>query len=392
MQKEYIDLLLAKLADDNQLLTLEELRFLRSVFNSFEGRLYIEEKVVSVINETTDEPYDYDFDRLYAKIEKNIKTQAKPRRPLRRIVAAAAAVLLPLMVAGGIWLYVARNGDGSPQPVLGRVVDEVRLTLADGSEIILDRNAANARIAERGNIAMLREEGSLVVEKLADVPAPETDAGWVNLNVPKGTVFDVVLEDGTHVWLNADSRLRFPSAFPGGERRVFVKGEAYFEVAHDPKKPFIVEGGGQQLRVLGTSFNISAYRNDDATFTTLVEGSVELKAQGGGSGIVLRPGQQARLDAGAAGFTTAEVDTRELISWKEGMFVFEGNTLEQVMRQLARWYDMEYTFEDDGARGYILRGMMPVQSRVTDIFDILEASGQVRFTVENNSVKIKARK
>ncbi len=389
MRKEYVDSLLAKLGDDSRLMTLEELRYLKSVFDSFEGRIYIEEKFVSVIDSVSDEPYDYDFDSLYARIEKQIRRQSKRPLPLRRIVRTAAAVVMPLLAAGGIWLYT--YGPGSARMnTIARVEDKVRLFMPDGTEIVLDRTGGNARISEQKDVALLRQDGSLVIEKRADAVPEETGRRYGTLCVPRGERFDLVLEDGTRVWLNSDSRLRFPPVFTGGERRIYLEGEAYFEVTRDPARPFIVETPGQQLRVLGTSFNVSAYPNDGATFTTLVEGRIALQPQGGGEELILRPGQQARLDADTEEFSTAEVNTGHLTSWRSGLFVFEGNTLEQVMRQLARWYDMEYTFADPQAKEMVLRGIMPVQAEVAGIFEILETSGRVRFLIDDNKVTVKA--
>lgn len=377
MRKDIIDSLLAKLDDRGRLMTLDELRYLKSVFDSFEGRLYIEEKIISAIESATDTPGDYDFDALYAQIERRIKGRSK-RRILPGRTLRWAAVVVVIAVAGSVWLHTKRETAQGPEAIV-RIEDRVRLTMPDGSEIVLDRSTENTRIAEN----LTQENGSLIVEKTV-IPQRQM---YSSLNVPRGMQFDMVLEDGTHVWLNADSQLRFPTAFADGERRVRLEGEAWFEVAADAERPFIVETEGQQIKVLGTSFNISAYRDEAATYTTLVEGSIVLRSDAGAE-VTLRPGQQARLIAGETGFTT--VDVKGFVPWKDGLFVFEGSTLGQVMRRLARWYDMEYSFADGQAEGLVLRGMMPVQADITSIFDILEASGRVHFSIEGNKVTIRS--
>lgn len=387
MQKDYIDSLLAKLNDDSRLMTLDELRHLKSVFDSFEGRLYIEEKFISVIESPPDQPYDYDFDTLYAKIEKQIKSRSRDLTPLRNRALRITAVLLPLMLMGGIALYLMRDMPFDADNTIARIEDKVRLSLPDGSMIVLDPAVGDIRISEQKDVVLVSENGSLIIERTTN--AGETrETFYGNVDVPRGTRFDMVLEDGTHVWLNSDSRLRFPPVFNGSERRVYLEGEAYFEVAHNANKPFIVETRGQKLTVLGTAFNISAYRDEQVTYTTLSEGSVALRS--GGSEVVLRPGEQARLNEGEATFTTENVNLQSVIPWKNGVFIFEGKTLEQVMRQLARWYDMEYSFEGDETKSMVLRGIMPVQTEISSIFEILETSGRVKFRTENNRVTIKS--
>ncbi len=383
MQKEIIDSLLAKLDDDSRLMTLEELRYLKSAFDSFEGRLHIEEKLISAIESASDRPCGWDFDGLFARIEKRIKSQRRRRTLVWRV---AAAVMVPLALACGIWLYADRGTSQQGIGTIARIEGNVRLTMPDGSEIVLDNTTENARISEREDVILTRENGSLIIESADNAPEEEAPS-YGSIYVPRGTRFDMVLEDGTRVWLNSDSRLRFPAVFTGGQRRVFLEGEAFFEVAHDTERPFTVETSEQELTVLGTSFNISAYSNDAVTVTTLVEGSISLRAQEGTDDLMLRPGQQTRLNAGEKDFTTVEV--KSFTPWQDGIFVFEGNTLEQVMRQLARWYDMEYTFEDDDARGLVLRGIMPVQAQIGSIFDILETSGKVKFTAVDNKVTIR---
>lgn len=383
MEKREIDSLLEKLGEGGSGLTLGELRELKGVFESFEGRHYIEQKIVSATEGASDAPYEYDFDGLYASIQKRISHRRAGRRLVNRAMRIAAAVAVPALVAVGVMLYTGRGENGT---AIARAEDNVSLTLPDGSQIVMDSGGGDGVVTQREDVVLTREQGSLLIEKHPQGAAGASEPLYGELYVPRGTRFDIVLEDGTHVWLNSDSRMRFPTVFGGGERRLYLEGEAYFEVAHDAGRPFVVESAGQELRVLGTSFNLSAYADEHTVYTTLVEGSIALKSQQSGAEVVLSPGEQARLDGG--GFTTARVDTGSLALWKDGLFVFEGNTLEQVMRELARWYDMEYTFADPEARGLVLRGLMPAQSDIEGIFEILETSGKVRFSINNNHVTI----
>lgn len=390
MQMEDIDGLLAKLMDQSRVMTREELQRMRSVFDTLEGRLYLEEKFARAVSGADDEPFGgHDFEALFDRIEKRI--DAKTRRPSRmRWARIAAAVVVPVLLAGAAWFYLDGRSGSRGGAEIARAAERVWLTMPDGSEIVLDPESGDSSVAVQDDVSMTHRGGGLVVERQGEAEAEQPS--YVNLNIPRGNRFDIVLEDGTHVWLNAGSRLRFPSVFGGAERRVHLQGEGYFEVSHDEARPFVVEAGGQELRVLGTRFDVAAYGDEGVVRTTLVEGSVALAPQGGGPQVTLSPGEQATFDAAVEEFTTRRVDVSQVASWREGVFVFEGNTLEQVMRQLGRWYDMEYTFEDEGARGLVLRGMMPVQERISDIFDILETSGDVQFAVSDNKVRIRTKR
>jgi ferric-dicitrate binding protein FerR (iron transport regulator) len=196
------------------------------------------------------------------------------------------------------------------------------------------------------------------------------------------------LSDGTKVWLNAASSLRFPTAFVGSERKVEMTGEGYFEVAHNDKKPFLVRAGGMDVEVLGTHFNINAYEDEEAVKTTLLEGKVRASA-GHDQAVVLKPGEQARLSQSNAQLSTLNnINVEEVIAWKNGKFQFgEAMDIGMVMRQLSRWYDLDVVY-DGKVTGHI-GGTISRNVKISEVLKMLEMTGAVHFVIRNREVIVK---
>ena len=211
----------------------------------------------------------------------------------------------------------------------------------------------------------------------------------LSLITPRGGEFRIALEDGTEVWLNAQSQLIYPEHFALSERRVKVSGEAYFKVARDEQKPFIVEADGQAVSVLGTEFNVHSYAEDSHVETTLVSGSIALQPIGAGAAqLLLTPGHQAVFSKAEHDIQVRSIDTEVATSWKDGKFVFENQTLEQIMLTLSRWYDFTYSFADRRAAQKVFMGRIPRYADFADVVEILESSGGLRMTVEGKEVSI----
>lgn len=212
------------------------------------------------------------------------------------------------------------------------------------------------------------------------------------LDVPRGGEFKVMLSDSTIVWLNSESQLRFPEEFDAGERRVSLTGEAYFEVHPDPVRPFYVESAGQLVRVYGTKFDIKAYPDEQTVYTTLESGSISLRPLGGKGGeLFLSPGQQALFDHADCGVEMKEVKTSVITGWRHGRFVFEEQTLDNIMRDLSRWYDFRYEFADTSLRDMVFLGSIPRYSDFRTAITILEKCGPIRFTADNDKIVISKR-
>lgn len=210
-----------------------------------------------------------------------------------------------------------------------------------------------------------------------------------DLTIPRGGEFKVELEDGTQVWLNAESTLHYPDSFSTDERRVRIEGEAYFKVARDERKPFYVETGGQLIRVYGTEFNVFAYPEEESVRTTLIEGSIALRpADGTAAELVLTPGHQAVFDKDSEVTSVRPVDTEAVTGWRRGVFVFDEQNLEQIMRALSRWYDFDYRFEDDRLRSLEFMGSMPRYGAFSEVLEILAKSCGLTFRLEGRTLHI----
>lgn len=291
---------------------------------------------------------------ILSKIRQGIGAATPVRRigVLRRWGWLAASVLL----AAGIGGYLLQNRKAAT-PVAETQADippgkeGAVLTLADGSQVVLD-SLGNGVIATQNGTQILLKNGELAYTTGAGSDAPV----YNNLTTPKGRQFQLILPDGTKVWLNAASSLRYPTAFSGSNREVAVTGEVYFEVAKNAHQPFIIDVSNQmKIQVLGTQFNVNAYSNEAAIKTTLVEGSLKIisgASAAGGSFVVLQPGQQAQIGNTAADVSTQQAikvlnnaDVDKAVAWKRGLFNFEDSGLEEVMRQVERWYDIEVVYE-----------------------------------------------
>ncbi|WP_341841438.1 FecR family protein [Chitinophaga caseinilytica] len=294
---------------------------------------------------------------------------------------AAAAVIVA--AAAGIWLWKpGQEATKAPVAAVQRTIlpatSKAVLTLADGTTIPLD-SAGNQTFAQQGATAS-QHGGSLVYQ-----PGGKEGALQYNtLRTPRGGQFRIALPDGSQVWLNAGSSLRFPVAFGPGARKVELTGEAYFEVRPDAAKPFTVAVDGKaEVAVLGTEFNINAYADEPAIRATLVKGSVAVTAAG--QTRKLAPGQQAAISGGAP-VVDARPDVEEALAWRNAVFYFRNADVKAVMRQLQRWYDVEVEYRgnvpDRRFDGEIQRDL-PLQ----DVLDGLRVSG-ISFTIEGSKIII----
>lgn len=308
------------------------------------------------------------------------KTAAKPRTLLFYRMAAAVAAIVVLVSVGG---YLTRGywmGDGtvSQQQVMAKAEihpgsTQAILTLDDGSQVELGAD-------EKANKAAVEEatEGKQVA--------------FQNISTPRGGEFKVTLEDGTEVWLNAASRLRYPDTFEGNERRVELEGEAFFKVAKDAEKPFYVVSGGQEVRVYGTEFNINAYSDEPKVYTTLINGSISLRpVTVQKSELMLTPGHQAVFDKTASSATVHREDIDMVMGWRNGVFVFENQDMSRIMRTLSRWYNFDYEFADKKLASVEFMGSVPRYGSFQEVVSIFDKVGGIRITQRNGKVVISAK-
>lgn len=302
----------------------------------------------------------------------------------RGFVRVAAAVIFVLMgTAGYFWI---KNNTTAPLDDDNKIVTSARedeilpggnkaiLTLSDGRKIVLD-SLREGEISQEGDIIVLKlQDGTIAYD---GDQSTSKNVEYNTITTPRGGQYQIVLSDGTKVWLNAQSSLKYPTSFNGNERKIELKGEGYFEVAHRDNQPFVVSVNGMEVKVLGTHFNINGYGDDNKTVTTLVEGKVELNAEGNTT--IMRPGDQATLnDHGDV--QVQKVDVETAVAWKDGYFDFQGKRLHEVMRQIARWYDVEIVYK--GQQPDIKFGGKMERALTLDaVLQILELS-KVKFKVE----------
>jgi ferric-dicitrate binding protein FerR (iron transport regulator) len=269
------------------------------------------------------------------------------------------------------------------------------LTLGDGKTIVLD-SAAGGELALQGNTRIMKLPGAGLVYDSRQNPAEAADqpVTYNTLSTPRAAQYQLVLPDGSKVWLNTASSIHYPTAFNGRERKVEISGEAYFEIAKDPSRPFRVlitapgkagpKGAdwGGEIEVLGTHFNVNAYTDEHAINTTLLEGSV--KVNKGGRQVIIKPGEQAQLSTAGA-ITVQQANLEETMAWKSGLFQFDqAATIETVMRQVARWYDVEVVYTRDVASDRF-QGKMYRDENLSQVLKILEFSG-VHFRLEGKKI------
>ena len=326
----------------------------------------------------------YDYRVAYGRFLQKKYQQRRKRRFLINM-ARVAAVALPFVIALVLYVGLNREEEQMVRPSLASNIlpgtSKAVLTLANGQMIPLGKEATDSTIITDGT--QISASGSGIT--YAD--GGESEAVVYNkLDIPRGGEFCLTLSDGTRVWLNSETSIQYPVVFGTKERRVFIQGEAYFEVAKDAKKPFTVQFMSSSVTVLGTSFNIRAYPEEKQSQTTLAEGSVRIYSPG--SSMLLKPGEQAEVKALSGEMVKKEVEVKTFTSWKDGRFVFEQEPLENIMRTLERWYDIRVIFRDEGAKRISLSGNLKRYGDFSQVMNMLQMTGDVRFELHGNDVYI----
>ncbi|NII28117.1 FecR family protein [Pseudoflavitalea sp. X16] len=340
-----------------------------------------------------------------ATLSVNISSRDKVRKSMFIYAGMAAAVLIVLM-AGIYWVFfnrvssqkeIAQKASSSSEAVvITPGANKAMLTLADGSVIVLD-SAQNGVLVEQGNTNVIKNSnGELVYKTVGNKhPGNYRDAVTYNmLSTPRGGQFMLTLPDKSKVWLNAASSIKYPTVFAGNERRVEITGEAYFEIEKDPNKPFRVDillptGKGGSVEVLGTHFNINAYNDESSIKTTLLEGKVKVTPTIGSqlaarSSKLLSPGQQAQLNSHDEIKVVNNADIEATMAWKNGLFQFDDVTIQAVLNQVARWYDVEVVYERDVSKDRF-RGKIYRNTDIAKLLKILELSG-AHFKIEGKRI------
>ncbi len=362
--------------------TPEEKQFVEAWYESFEK----EPGILDAYPEVGQQMLE---DRMEQALRMRIETD-RPRSVWKKItrnirlgrVAAAAVLVISL---AGSWYYFTNIRQREPaQTVIAAGQDlapggnRAVLTLSNGTQIILD-SVSTGMLARQGNTVIHKVEDGLV-SYTGDGPRAGQD--FNTITAPAGGKYSVVLPDGSRVWLNAESSITFPTAFSPEERSVKISGEVYFEIAKDTRRPFSVQVGAlQKVRVLGTHFNINAYRDEGKITTTLLEGSVEITSSAGNIGpVMLKPGEQAAFSGTGKINIRDDVNTEEIVAWKNDLFLFDKAGIEAVLRQLSRWYNVDVVYEGS-LPPKTFSGKIDRRVNASEALDILSFTG-LNFRIE----------
>ena len=306
------------------------------------------------------------------------------RRRIGTWVRYAAVIMIPLIV-GGIWWGIS-SGRKEKQPLVAQKSfpvlrkTDVILELADGKKMVL-KGKQEKMIQVGEKLVVKQAAGELVYSDSVGNTRVDTNI----LRVPKGGEFKLQLADGTRVYLNSATKLKYPVAFEGEERRVYLEGEAYFEVAKDAERPFFVVTDEMTARVYGTEFNVNT-SSENGVRTVLVEGKVGVTVRGSEREYVLKPSEMAFYDRGSGKVDVREVDTDLYTLWRKGMFVFERESLESIMETLSAWYDVEVFFQSESAKRLHFSGHMKRYEQIDEILHAITDATGVVFTINGKTV------
>jgi transmembrane sensor len=399
-------------------MTGNRLRYLFSCFFNKTATEQEKDELMNLLHNTDDEQIKFLMDETWKEFveEQNLFSPDQRKEMLRNIIqsnpekendtvpitkrfswtrlVAAAVIVLTI----GFVAYFLNQNNQQTEIVKSKTVsnqfnndippggEKAILTLADGSTIILD-SAKNGLLAQQGNTRVMKLQNGQVAFNPDD--AKENGKALYNtVSTPRGGQYQIVLPDASKVWLNASSSLRFPISFVGKERRVELTGEAYFEVAENKRMPFKVLANNLQVEVLGTHFNVMCYDDESSMKTTLKEGKLKVTRQT--RAVLLIPAQQATFNKAAETLIVNQADVEKELAWKNGMFNFNDENIEAIMRQLSRWYDVDVSFEGEIPQDYYL-GIIRRQSDISQVLNMLELAGGVKFKIAKNKVLVHAK-
>ena len=367
----------------------EDVRELLALLDIGNYETLLKEKVQQLWNEhKAGEPLpSIDWKKMYADI---IGTPVIGQRRKRKIsfarIAAAAAIIL--FIGAGAWFLLRKpriNISIAKQPQEMRFKNDVQpgmngaiLTLDNGEQIVLD-SAQNGLLAKQGNTAIIKQDNKLSYEATGSTAVAIT---YNTITTPRGRQYpDLILADGSKVWLDAGSSIRFPTSFTGGERKVEITGQVWFDVAHNEKMPFKVMVRGIEIQDLGTQFNVNAYDDEAVVKVTLLRGAIKIQSA------LLKVGQQAQVAEDGKIKIADGVDVDQVMAWKNGVFDCENADVASVMRQISRWYDVDVTYDQQITKRVSLLNV-PRSVTLVNILKILEMTGNVKFVVEGKKVTV----
>ncbi|MDR1274572.1 MAG: DUF4974 domain-containing protein [Odoribacteraceae bacterium] len=335
-------------------------------------------EILRRLEREVDEQGSVDVAREWDRFKHRVAAR-RPARAWRRVAAAVVAGVIA--TAGYVYLSPGDPVPAASLPATGIVKrHKATLVLADGERVMIS-DSSRGVIPAPGEVQIVARDNRLQYEERG--ASDNLPPAYHTVIVPHGGEYELLLSDGTRVWLNSGSRVTFPARFTGDTREVEMRGEVCFDVAGRPGQPFIVKAGEVSLRVLGTLFNVEAYP-DEPVVTTLVNGSLRLSA--GTREQLLRPGQQVTVVDGRV--ESREVDAAGSVEWINGVFNFTGTPLRTIMTRLARWYDVEVSYRDPPAGDARFTLEIKRYDNIASVLSKIEQTGRVRFSIEGNRVSV----
>lgn len=344
---------------------------LQEVYQELTDPMYLKQQFV--------EYEKYSSRRAYAEFRER-RGRFGRIRMIRWVAAVAAVWVLALGIT--LWMNFGEKKTSTSLPVASKIIPagekKAKLTLADGTEIEVAE--MNTRVLQEEGVNIEYKDGEIAYVKGEEKPM---EMVYNKLEVPRGGECIITLDDGTKVWMNAETRLKYPVMFVGEKREVILEGEAFFDVVKN-EKPFIVKTSFGDVRVLGTSFGINAYADAPESYTTLVRGSVRVET-GASDPLVIQPGEQV-VTSKDGKMIRQEVDVEEFVGWKDGIYVFREKHLGDIMKTLERWYNISVLFEEEELRELPFTGNLKRYDDINVFFDALTRTGDMKYRVDGNHV------
>jgi ferric-dicitrate binding protein FerR (iron transport regulator) len=333
------------------------------------------------------------YDLIWHRLSENLESEQSGRYLYSKTFWASAAAAILIICSASLFFMKTSKKPGEtlpPETVARQVItpggNKAYLTMANGARIALN-DTKNGDLEAQSGIKITKSSNGILVYQVQKTKTNQTDTAtkFNTIETPRGGQYQVVLDDGTKVWLNAMSSLRFPVTFNGKQRKVELSGEGYFEVAKDKSKPFLVVSNGSIVRVLGTHFNVNAYRDNAEMTATLLEGSVEMIRNK--SNALLVPGQQGKIEANNDQISVSNADLEEVMGWKNGLFIFHKENIVDVMRKVSRWYDVDVEYSGN-VKNKVFGGSISRYKDITELLDNLALTQAIHYKIEGRRVTI----
>ena len=353
-------------------------------------RVYYEQMRKLYLQEHREKPSIEEVADAWQMFEKRITDQQVLKLKRRRLWILNAAASIAILLGGYFWL-LSQNYFGGEEIMGGQQIVPGHFTavleLADGSAHQLGKQSY---LLQEKTGHQIKVDSALLVYSPAEEKwdTCSKEVIYNKLMIPKGGEFQLELEDGTKVWLNAASNLRYPVAFSRDVREVYLEGEAYFEVKQEENRPFVVHFDNQKVTVLGTSFGISCYPNEKNTYTTLVSGKVKVDVVDRKLTYLLEPGMQVAYDKVEGLVTKKQVNVAEFIVWKDGKYLFVQKRLDEILTTLSRWYDFEVFYQNESAKEVLFSGELKRFDDFAYLLSLIERASDVRFVINQKTVQV----